>query len=65
MKITADIGGRLLKKALKASRTKTQREVLEKGLRTLLSGIERGTFVREFDPLRLRLSLEELAQGRR
>ena len=65
MKITTYINEQLLAKAMKASRSRTKREVLESGLRTLLAGIERNTFVREFDHLRLRLSPEELDLSRR
>ena len=65
MKITTYIDEKLLKQALKASRARTQREVLENGLRTLLAEIQRNTFLREFDDLRLRLSPKELAEIRR
>jgi len=65
MKITTYIDGRLLSKALSVSRARTKREVLESGLRALLSEIQRNTFIREFDHLRLRLSLEDLAEIRR
>lgn len=65
MKITTYIDERLLRQALRASRAKTKREVLESGLRTLLSEIQRRTFVREFDHLRMRLTPEELEQARR
>ena len=64
MKITTYIDEKLLKQALKASRARTQREVLENGLRTLLAEIQRNTFLREFDDLRLRLSPKELAEIR-
>ena len=64
-KITTYIDEQLLKRALKASRSKSKREVLESGLRTLLAEVQRNTFVREFDHLRLRLSPEELAESRR
>ncbi len=64
-KITTYIDEQLLKKALKVSRSKSKREVLESGLRTLLAEVQRNTFVREFDHLRLRLSPEELARSRR
>lgn len=64
-KITTYIDEQLLNRALRASRAKTKREVLESGLRTLLAEIQRHTFIREFDHLRLRLSPEELAESRR
>ncbi len=64
MKITTYIDERLLKRALRASRARTKREVLESGLRSLLAEIQRNTFVSEFDHLRLRISPEELAQIR-
>ncbi|MBI3323266.1 MAG: type II toxin-antitoxin system VapB family antitoxin [Candidatus Omnitrophica bacterium] len=64
MKITTYIDERLLKRAVRASRAKTKREVLENGLRSLLAEIQRNTFVSEFDHLRLRTSPEELARLR-
>lgn len=65
MKITTYIDERLLTRALKASRARSKREVLESGLRTLLAEIQRRTFVKEFDHLRLRLTPLELDQARR
>ena len=65
MKITTYIDERLLTRALKASQARSKREVLENGLRTLLAEIQRKTFVREFDHLRLRLTPLELDQARR
>jgi len=64
MKITTHIDEKLLRKAFKASRAKTKREVLENGLRSLLAEIQRKTFISEFDHLRLRILPEELAQIR-
>lgn len=64
MKITTYIDGDLLKKALKASQSRTKREVLESGLRTLLAEIQRGTFIREFDRFRLNLTPQELERIR-
>ncbi len=65
MKITTYIDERLMAKAMKASRSRTKREVLESGLRTLLSEIQRKTFVKDFDHLRLRLTPMELDHARR
>ena len=65
MKITTYIDERLLKKALRVSQAKSKREVLEDGLRALLSEIQRHTFVREFDRFRLRWTPEELEDSRR
>lgn len=64
MKITTYIDERLLGRALRASRAKSKREVLEAGLRTLLAEIQRKTFVREFDDFRLRLTPGELERSR-
>lgn len=64
-KITTYIDGTLLNKAVKALHARSKREVLESGLRTLLAEIQRKTFVREFDDIRLRLTPEELAEIRR
>ena len=65
MKITTYIDERLMARAMRVSRARTKREVLETGLRTLLAEIQRKTFVREFDHLRLRLTPLELEQARR
>ncbi len=65
MKITTYIDQRLLQQALRASHARTKREVLESGLRLLLAEVQRNTFVREFDHLRLRLSPAELDRIRR
>lgn len=64
MKITTYIDGPLLKKALRASHCSSQREVLEEGLRNLLADIQRKSFLREFDRLRLNLNLKTLKQQR-
>ena len=64
MKITTHIDERLLKRAIKASRARTKREVLESGLRSLLAEIQRNTFIGEFDHLRLRITPEDLARLR-
>lgn len=64
MKITTHINGLLLKKALRASHCRSQREVLEEGLRNLLADIQRKNFLREFDHLRLNLDLKTLKQQR-
>lgn len=60
MKITTYIDEGLLRRAMRVCRARTKREVLESGLRTLLSEIQRNTFVKEFDDLRLRFSPSEL-----
>lgn len=65
MKITTYIDERLLARVFKVSGARTKREALESGLRALLAEIERNTFVREFDHLRLRVTPRELAQARR
>ena len=65
MKITTYIDERLLQQALRASRARSKREVLESGLRLLLAEIQRHTFVKEFDHLRLHLSPAELERIRR
>lgn len=64
MKITTCIDEWLLKQAIRPSRARTKREVLENGLRSLLTEIRRNTFVREFDHLRLRISPGELVRLR-
>ncbi len=65
MKITTYIDEKLLQRALRVSRARSKREVLEDGLRLLLEEIQRHTFVREFNRFRLRLTPEELEEIRR
>lgn len=65
MKITTYIDERLLSQAVKASHARTKREALEDGLRALLAEIQRKTFVREFDQLRLRWTPRTLERSRR
>lgn len=65
MKITTHIDGALLERVLRVSHARTKREVLENGLRALWADIQRNTFVREFDHLRLRLTPRELDTSRR
>lgn len=55
-KITTYIDGKLLNRAMRALKARSKREALEKGLRVLLAEIQRKTFVREFDQIRLRFS---------
>lgn len=53
MKITTYIDAALLKRALRETRARSQREVIEEGLRNLLADVQRKRFVREFDRFRL------------
>lgn len=64
MKITTNINGALLKRALRASGASSQREVLENALKNLLADIQRKRFVKEFDSFRFDLSLKSLKQLR-
>lgn len=64
MKITTYIDGVLLKKALKITQAHSQREVLENGLRNLVADIQRKRFIKDFDNLRLDISLKSLKQQR-
>jgi len=64
MKITTHIDENLLKRAKRKTGIASQREVLETGLRNLLSDIERKSFVREFDKFRLDLSPKILKESR-
>ncbi|MCB4757530.1 MAG: type II toxin-antitoxin system VapB family antitoxin [Elusimicrobia bacterium] len=64
MKITTYIDGKLLKKALRATGARSQREVLEEGLKNLLADVHRKRFVREFDSFRLTFSLPDLKRAR-
>ena len=64
MKITTNIDGTLLKKAIRMTGLKSQRIVLESGLRNLLADVQRKRFVKEFDLFRLDLSLENLKRQR-
>lgn len=64
MKITTNIDGALLKKALKKTGAHSQREVLEIGLANLLADIDRGRFVKELDKFRLGFTLSQLRENR-
>ncbi|MBI4668403.1 MAG: type II toxin-antitoxin system VapB family antitoxin [Elusimicrobia bacterium] len=64
MKITTYIDESLLKRALRVTKARSQREVLESGLKNLLADIARRRFAREFDSIRLDLSLARLKKQR-
>lgn len=64
MKITTYIDGNLLRLALKETGAHSQREVIETGLKNLLAEVKRHRFVRDFDNLRLGLSLKSLKKTR-
>jgi len=64
MKITTNIDGALLKKAIKKTGAHSQREVLETGLKNLLADIERRHFVKELDNFRLGFTLKQLRANR-
>ena len=64
MKITTHISGSLLKKAIRVTGARSQREVLESALKNLLADVQRKRFVKEFDSLRLDLSLKDLKKMR-
>ena len=64
MKITTYIDGALLKKALRMTGAKSQRDVLEDALRNLLADVGRRRFVKDFDSLRLGFTLKELQRRR-
>jgi hypothetical protein len=63
-KITTYIDKSLLTQAVKETHAHSQREVLEAGLRILLSDVRRRGFVRNFDKLRLGFTGEELKWSR-
>ncbi len=64
MKITTYINGALLKKALRETGARSQRELLEEALRNLLADVGRKRFIKEFDSFRLDLPLKSLRQHR-
>jgi hypothetical protein len=64
VKITTYIDGKLLKKALRETGARSQREVLEDALKNLLADLHRRRFVKEFDTFRLDLSLNTLRRQR-
>ncbi len=64
MKITTHIDEGLLKQAKRETGIATQREVLEAGLRNLLSEIQRKSFVKDFDKFRLNLTPKSLKESR-
>lgn len=64
MKITTHIDEKLLNQAKRKTGITSQREVLETGLRNLLSDVQRKRFVKDFDKFRLDLSLRSLKESR-
>jgi Arc/MetJ family transcription regulator len=64
MKITTYIDDRLLARAMRATKARSQRQVLEAGLVNLLADLERKTFVREFSRFRLTWTPERLSRAR-
>jgi hypothetical protein len=64
MKITTYIDERLLGQAMKALKARSQREVLEAGLRNLLSDLQRKAFIKDFDRFQLRWTPQKLTRSR-
>jgi Arc/MetJ family transcription regulator len=65
MKVTTNLDGPLLARAIKAIRARSQREAIEAGLRQLLKEVERATFVKEFSRFDLRWTPKSLERSRR
>ena len=64
MKITTYIDEELLKKAMKASQARTKREVLERGLRTVLQETRHREFVKRFRDIQPSWTHDELMRSR-
>lgn len=64
MKITTYIDTDLLKKVLKETGARSQREAIEAGLRNLLADVKRNIFVKDFDNLRINFSPKTLKRHR-
>ena len=64
MKITTYIDADLLKKVLKETGARSQREAIEAGLRNLLADVKRNIFVKDFDNLRINFSPKTLKRHR-
>jgi hypothetical protein len=60
VKITTHIDGRLLRQTRRESGARSQREVIEEGLRNLLADARRKRFVKECDRFRISFDLKEL-----
>jgi hypothetical protein len=63
-KITTFIDEKLLKEAIKETRARSQREVLEEGLRRLMANVRAKRFARDLKHLKLGLTMKELRGAR-
>ena len=64
MKITTHIDEHLLRQAMRATRARTKREVLERGLATVVAETKHARFVRAFPRFRLTWSHASLMRSR-
>jgi len=64
MKITTHLDEKLLEGAMKASRARTKREVLEEGLRRVISDRKNREFVRRMHTFNLTWTHDELMRSR-
>ena len=64
VKITTHVDEKLLKDAMKATRARTQHDVIERGLRSLLQETKRGRFVKRFGRIRIAWTHDELMRSR-
>jgi Arc/MetJ family transcription regulator len=64
VKITTYVDDTLLKQALKETGARSQREVIEEGLRNLLADLHRKRFIKAFDSLRFNVSWKEIKRQR-
>lgn len=62
--MTTHIDERLLKAAMRVTRARTKREVLERGLQTVIDEARHHDFVRDFRIFRLTWSRDELRRSR-
>lgn len=64
MKITTHVDEKLLKDAMKATRARTKRDVIEQGLRSLLPTTKHREFAKRFGKLRIAWTHDGLLRSR-
>jgi Arc/MetJ family transcription regulator len=64
VKITTHVDEKLLKDAMKATRARTQRDVIEQGLRNVLQESKHREFAKRFAKFRIAWTHDELMRSR-
>jgi Arc/MetJ family transcription regulator len=64
MKITTHVDEKLLKDAMKATRARTQREVIERGLQNVLQETKHRDFAKRFGKFNIVWTHDELMRSR-